>query len=538
VSLRVRAAITASANLAPASAVRRVIAVIAMSASLADVSPLPAQEGGALPSHKAAARAGAERITEDGIRRGVERIAHDSMGGRDTPSRGLDLTARWIAGEFEKLGLSPGGDSGRFEQRYPIGRTRLDGERSLASFGAAGERAVASARRDLVYVFGPRTGRPVRAPVVLAAGALQLDSARALDIEGKTLVVVADSRNPNATPVNQFLSGAFERNPAAVIVVLNNDTTTLARQVANQFRERTAVPDESDDDPVVVMVHERAIGRVLRAAGVDVATLRAADRYVTRALPALEVSVTVANEGGAGAGAPNVVGILPGSDASLKDEYIVFSAHMDHVGTNPSAKGDSIWNGADDDASGTIGVLELARAFAHAGARPRRSLIFLLVSGEEKGLWGSAWFAEHMPVRREQVVANLNMDMIGRNWRDTIAVIGRQHSDLGATLDRVAAAHPELGMTPIDDPWPQENFYFRSDHYNFARRGIPVLFFFNGTHNDYHQASDSPDKIDAEKEARIVKLVYWLGQAIGNADARPRWNDDSYRRIVDKKFQP
>lgn len=489
-------------------------------------------------SSSAAARAGAERITEEWIRRGIDRIAHDSMGGRDTPSRGLDLTAQWLAGEFGRLGLAPGGDSGRFEQRYPLSRTRLDGDRSRATFGAGSEHATASARRDLVYVFGPRTGRPVRAPVVLAGGALNVDSAKSLDIAGKTLVVVADSRNPNATPVNQFLAGAFERNPAAVIVVLNNDTTTLARQVANQFRERTVVPGETDDDPVVVMVHERAIARVLQAAGVELATVRGSDRYVTRALPALDVTVTVANEGGAGLGAPNVVGILRGSDPVLQDEYIVFSAHMDHVGTNPSARGDSIWNGADDDASGTIGVLELARAFAHPGARPRRSLIFLLVSGEEKGLWGSAWFAEHMPVRREQVVANLNMDMIGRNWRDTIAVIGRQHSDLGATLDRVAAAHPELGMTPIDDPWPQENFYVRSDHYNFARRGIPVLFFFNGTHKDYHQPSDSPEKIDAEKQTRIVKLVYWLGQAIGNADARPRWNEESFKRIVDKQYQP
>ncbi|HEX4935463.1 MAG TPA: M20/M25/M40 family metallo-hydrolase, partial [Gemmatimonadaceae bacterium] len=198
------------------------------------------------------------------------------------------------------------------------------------------------------------------------------------------------------------------------------------------------------------------------------------------------------------------------------------------------ARRDSIWNGADDDASGTAGVIELAEAFSQPGARPRRSLIFLTVSGEEKGLWGSEYFASHMPVPVEQVVANLNMDMIGRNWRDTIAVIGKEHSDLGATLARINAAHPELRMHAIDDIWPNENFYFRSDHYNFARRGIPILFFFNGTHKDYHQASDSPDKIDAEKEARIVRLVYFLGEAIANADARPQWNEESRKRIVTK----
>ncbi len=125
------------------------------------------------------------------------------------------------------------------------------------------------------------------------------------------------------------------------------------------------------------------------------------------------------------------------------------------------------------------------------------------------------------------------MDMIGRNWRDRIAVIGRADSDLGATLDRVTLEHPELEMRPINDQWPREKFYSRSDHYNFARRGIPILFFFNGNHKDYHQASDSPDKIDAEKEARIVQLVYYLGQEVGNAPQRPEWKPESFRKIVE-----
>jgi len=129
-------------------------------------------------------------------------------------------------------------------------------------------------------------------------------------------------------------------------------------------------------------------------------------------------------------------------------------------------------------------------------------------------------------------VANLNLDMVGRNWKDTIVVIGNEHSDLGATLDRIGTAHPELNMRPIDDLWPQENFYFRSDHYNFARNGVPILFFFNGTHADYHGPGDSPDKIDAEKASRIVKLVFYLGLDIANAAERPRWNPDSYKRIV------
>jgi peptidase M28-like protein len=230
--------------------------------------------------------------------------------------------------------------------------------------------------------------------------------------------------------------------------------------------------------------------------------------------------------------APNVVGMLEGSDSTLKREFIVLSAHMDHVGIGAPVNGDSIYNGADDDASGTTGVIELAEALSQPGARPKRSVIFLTVSGEEHGLWGSGWFSDHPPVPMGQIVADLNIDMIGRNWKDTIVVIGKEHSDLGTTLDRVSRAHPELNMKPIDDIWPEENFYFRSDHYNFARKGVPILFFFNGTHPDYHGPNDEPDRIEAEKESRIVRLIYLLVQEVGNTPQRPVWNPASYKKIV------
>ena len=241
-----------------------------------------------------------------------------------------------------------------------------------------------------------------------------------------------------------------------------------------------------------------------------------------------------------GSSAPNVIGILEGSDPLLRSEYVLFTAHMDHLGVasavNPACRAqgaDSICNGADDDASGTAAVMLAARAFALLQPRPRRSLVFMTVSGEEKGLWGSEYFAEHPTVPLQAVVADLNTDMVGRNWRDTIAVIGKEQSDLGATLDRVAAAHPELHMTPVGDMWPLEDFYERSDHYNFARRGIPILFFFNGTHPDYHAVTDDVVKIDAEKEARIVKLLFYLGLEIADATARPRWDPESYKRVVE-----
>ena len=154
------------------------------------------------------------------------------------------------------------------------------------------------------------------------------------------------------------------------------------------------------------------------------------------------------------------------------------------------------------------------------------------MSGEEKGLWGSQYFVDHPTVPITSIVADLNIDMIGRNWKDTIVAIGKEHSDLGATLNRVAAAHRELNMQPIDDQWPGENFYGRSDHFNFAKKGVPILFFFSGTHLDYHRVGDSPDKIDAEKESRVARLIFYLGLDVANSAERPKWNPDSYKRIV------
>ena len=213
---------------------------------------------------------------------------------------------------------------------------------------------------------------------------------------------------------------------------------------------------------------------------------------------------------------------------------MVITAHFDHLGSRCAREGetDRICNGADDNASGTTGLLELAEAFAQPDARPRRSVIFVAVSGEERGLWGSQYFAENPPMPIDDIVANINMDHLGRNWRDSIAIIGGEHSDLGALAHEVAEAHPELDMSPLPDQWPEQRIYFRSDHYNFARKGVPILFFTNGFHDDYHRVTDSPDKIDAEKQSRVVRYIFYVAQRIANQQERPRWDPDSYQEIV------
>jgi Zn-dependent M28 family amino/carboxypeptidase len=232
--------------------------------------------------------------------------------------------------------------------------------------------------------------------------------------------------------------------------------------------------------------------------------------------------------------APNVVAIFPGSDPTLRNEYVVLSAHMDHVGVGRPVRGDSIYNGADDDASGTSALLEVAEAFASLDERlrPARSILFLAVSGEEKGLLGSEYFSDHPTVPLESIVADVNMDMIGRNTRDTVVVIGKNYSSLGGVVERVAAENrPLLGLDAGDDRWPNERFFFRSDHYNFARKEIPAIFFFAGTHEDYHEPSDEVERIDADKAARVARMIFLTTYAIATTPQRPQWTDAGLREV-------
>lgn len=234
----------------------------------------------------------------------------------------------------------------------------------------------------------------------------------------------------------------------------------------------------------------------------------------------------------AAARAPNVVGIRRGSDPALRDTYVVLSAHMDHVGIGPpDATGDSIYNGADDDASGTAAIVEVAEAFASLPDPPARSLLFLAVSGEERGLLGSRWFADHPPFPTDRLAANLNVDMISRNEPGSIALIGLDHSSLGPLVRSIADELPELGLAVLSDPWPEERFFFRSDHYSFARRGVPAIFFFAGTHEDYHRPSDEIEEIDPDKAARVARLVFYVAAAVAGDAEAPQWTPEGLQAI-------
>jgi len=512
----------------------------------AAASPLLAQA-----RRPAAVQAAAATITESEYRQRIGVIADDSMRGRGTPSPELDEVANYIAGEFQRFGLRPGGDNGTFLQRYPIRRYQIDTTQSTVMLMGRGAMGHWQVGREVLYsrtLGGSLPEGAITGPVLLVAG-LPADTARPFGTTPAGAVVVAIAHATGTQWTRPLLAKAAAAGVRAVIVL----TDFTADQFASMTRSNTAVsaPDmiigtaTTAGIPLFV-VRDSSAADALRAAGEDVAALRAGQNPGVRMLDGLSASATVRRTVVSEATAPNVIGILEGSDPRLKDEYVFFTGHMDHVGVAGGDNGcraagaDSICNGADDDASGTTAVVMLAQAFSRLNPRPRRSLVFMTVSGEERRLWGSRYYSEHPVVPLEQTVADINTDMIGRyfnnqpGWRDTIVVIGKEHSTLGATANRVNAAHPELHMTMIDDIWPEQDFYSRSDHVNFARKGVPILFFFNGTHPDYHRPTDSVDKIDAEKASRITQMAFYLGLDVADTTERPQWNPESRARIVER----
>lgn len=221
----------------------------------------------------------------------------------------------------------------------------------------------------------------------------------------------------------------------------------------------------------------------------------------------------------------NVLGLLEGTDK--KDEYVVITAHYDHLGK----RGDTvIYYGADDDGSGTVSILELAEAFTKAkaaGKGPRRSIVFMTVSGEEKGLWGSAYYGDNPAFPLEKTTVNLNIDMIGRidpkrkqgDSTNYVYVVGddKLSSDLRPISEAVNKKYTKLELDyKYNQPNDPERIYYRSDHYNFARKGVPIIFYFNGTHNDYHRPTDTPDKINYDLMKKRAQLVFYTAWDMAN----------------------
>ena len=261
---------------------------------------------------------------------------------------------------------------------------------------------------------------------------------------------------------------------------------------------------------IETIAHDSMGGRRTPSLGLEQTAAYVADQFLASGLrPGADGDFLQRFTVQSGLDAMNTIGWIEGADPSFSSEYVVFSAHMDHLGMGAPFQGDSIYNGADDNASGTAAILELAEAFGRFGVSPRRSIVFITFSAEELGLVGSRWYTENPTFSLDQTFGNINLDMIGRNWKDTIVAI-RSPAQFGEVAERVATEHPELGLTVIDDPWPELSLLNRSDQFSFIRNGVPALFFTSGLHSDYHTPRDEPDRIDYEKTERVTRLLFFL----------------------------
>ncbi len=528
------------------------------------VSALFAQGAAEAPAAAAAADkptppAAMATIGKDELMRHASFLASDDLQGRLTGSPGQLAAASYIQKHFESLGLEPLGDEvdgkrGWF-QNYGVRRTYVTKETKLElgalafadGFAVLGSQAQDFALQGTLRFCGLGRVRGANADVkedesLEGTVAVVVTRAPKGRVEGN--LTVEQKFGMSFQTFNQIgtTSKALAKKGAiAVVFVQLQDRYGLA-DVLNYL----AVAPGKDSLQARFAGGEDGMGGLgaMLGGGGGAPTFVLSQPASAKLLSELglkvdEVEAFVAGSGArpqAKDGAParialgvkvdeqatacNVVGVLRGSDPELAPEAIVYSAHMDHVGTRIDGE---VFNGADDNASGSAGLLAIATAYAKSAERPKRSVIFLSVSGEELGLWGSAYYADHPTWAADKIVANVNTDMIGRSGAESgateVTVTPSNKHNMFSTIVRDAAVYGEqLGMTFTSG----DKYYQRSDHYNFAKKGIPVVFFCNGEHEDYHQVTDHADKLDGAKMERIARLAFWTGWSVANAPERPR----------------
>jgi len=485
-------------------------------------------------------------VTAEELRRDLYAFADDSMRGRETGTEDATRAMRFLVGRLTQLGLEPAGDSG-FAQRVPMQKevfgpgTRIEVEEGgavrpvkigtevvpLLNLGAGVPPTKRSADGELVFVgYGLSLAKPKR------------DDFAGLSLQGKVVVVVngapagVDSAKREELEgqgaISQRLAQILPQRPAAVIILLAGKGAELFEQSAPQIERavalRTNAPEvpESERQIPMILLGIPIVGSPLLPTGWP-----ADDK--AQVLRGRQFKAQIQQEKTPITGY-NVVAIVRGSDPALAATYVAFGAHYDHVGVVRPTAGDSIANGADDDGSGSMALLAIARVMQQAPVKPPRSVLFVWHVGEEKGLLGSSWFTEHPTVPIDSIVAQINADMIGRNADSLLYVVGpvaapnNQSKRLGAILDSVnATLTPRFTINrEMDNPNHPEHIYERSDHYNYAKKGIPIVFITTGLHDDYHKVSDEPRKIEYAKMARVTRLMVELGRAVANSPRRPR----------------
>lgn len=471
-----------------------------------------------------ATRAPEFSIPQADVEAHIRFLAADEMLGRRTGSTTNLVAARYIAEQFRHLGLKPAGPDGSFYQPVPFEEVKP----GTGGFLVAGRDTLRQGA-DFIQLEGDRASLP-SAPVVFAGygwvdAAKGHDDYKNVDVKGKIVVVTIgtpDAKSPNEIfgATEKKTAMAAERGAAALVEIFAFPVPwkTVVQYFGGESM-RLADPDKKK----ATMPHLWLSG--------------SAKKSVPNTLAAMTLNVPGSNR--RTVMSPNVAGIIEGTDPALKSQYVVLTAHYDHVGVGKQGGGnytpaDSIFNGTRDNAFGTAAVLLAAKAFTQQ--RPKRSLLLIAYTGEELGLFGSEYYAEHPLVPLKQTVFNLDCDGAGYNDTTKVTVIGLSRTDAKPQIEAAAQA---FGLTAIDDPAPEQNLFERSDNFNFAKKGVPAPDFAPGfTKFDaeifkyYHQVTDNPDSVSYPYVLKYCQAFIHAGRLIANRPTAPKWTPgDKYEKV-------
>ncbi len=491
-------------------------------------------------------------IGADAVRAHVKFLADDLLEGRGTATRGHDLAALYVAAQFEAMGLEPGGVDGTFFQPIRFRTAAIVPARSSVTLVRDGTEGRLTWGADYYMTGALRDAESsVEGPVVfvgqgVTAPNVGVDDYRGVDARGKIVAFLRGS--PEVLPSEERahhgrtrtkLDNAAAHGAIGAIQLWSEGSNFVggvrrAARPSMTWLDPTGLPlGRETDIHVLAVLSEEGTSKLLGGSSLP-AEAKELPVSVSVLTTSTHDEVT----------SPNVVALARGSDPNLRDEYVVYSAHLDHLGIGAPVDGDSIYNGVTDNA-GSIGMMvEVARAFTRLDTPQRRSVLFVAVTGEERGLLGSDYFVANPTVPRPQIVANLNMD--GSNLLFdflNIVDIGGEHSTLGAVFRSAAS---RLGLEAVADPTPEQNYFVRSDHYSFVRRGIPALFPMTGTkavdpsidgievqaerrRDRYHLPSDDLTRaLDFKAGEKTARFFFLMGHITAQDDERPRWNEGDF----------
>lgn len=519
---------------------------------------------GAAFAQPPAPQAGAPTFSADRFKAHVAFLADDSLEGRDTGSRGYQVAAAYVASQFTALGLEPGGEKGGWYVDVPFRSATLVGTPTVSISGPAGTRSWDNGQDVLVRPSLQEREQDASAPVIFAGYGLDapdqgLNDYKGLDVRGKVVAVLSGVPAGLDSEIAAHLSDQKEWMAARRGAIGYITIPTLRSAKVRPWRATAAsmgrpslawigkdgkAHEEAPGLRISVSLNDPAAETLFAGARRSFADVRAeADREGARPKGfALKTTVRVRRSSAwATISSPEVVGLLPGTDPKLRDEYVVLMGHLDHLGLRRNAKPgeDAVYNGALDNAAGIATMIEAARAFAESGEKPRRSILFIANTGEEKGLLGASYFAANptVPIGRIAGAVDLDMPLLLYRFTDVVA-FGAEHSTVAEAVRRAAA---RLGVALSPDPMPEQNIFVRSDHYEFVRQGVPAILLATGYanggeakwdwffENAYHKVTDDlTQPIDWVAGARYAELNYWISRELADADSRPRWYKGDY----------